>query len=105
MAKNIGKMLKQVQKMQREMLERARTFREENTFDVDEYDAFKSLYNEKDGGFAMSHWCGSPDCEQKVKDDTKATIRCIPFEDQGEEGTCLICGEKSDRRVVFAKSY
>lgn len=95
----------ELQKMQREMLERARAFREENTFDVDEYDAFKSLYNEKDGGFAMSHWCGSPDCEQKVKDDTKATIRCIPFKKNGEEGTCLICGEKSDRRVVFAKSY
>ncbi len=103
--KTVKTVEEELQKMQREMLERARTFRENNTFDVDEYDAFKSLYNEKDGGFAMSHWCGSPGCEQKVKDDTKATIRCIPFGDKGEEGTCLICGEKSDRRVVFAKSY
>ena len=65
---------------------------------------FKKV-NAETGGFLNSYWCGSAECEQKVKDDTKATIRLIPLEKQIEHGKCLVCGEKSEGRVVFAKAY
>jgi prolyl-tRNA synthetase len=52
-----------------------------------------------------AHWCGSVECEAKVKEDTKATIRCIPFDQQLEKGKCLICGKESAGRVIFAKAY
>ncbi len=90
--------------MQREMLERARNFQQENTFDVDDYDTFKEIVNGK-GGFIRAHWCGNPECETKVKNDTKATIRNIPFDQKKEAGKCLICGGDSDGRVIFAKAY
>ncbi len=90
--------------MQKEMLERARNFQQENTFDVDDYDTFKEIVNGK-GGFIRAHWCGNPECETKVKNDTKATIRNIPFDQKKEAGKCLICGGASDGRVIFAKAY
>ena len=90
--------------MQREMLERARNFQQKNTFDVDDYDTFKEIVNGK-GGFIRAHWCGNPECETKVKNDTKATIRNIPFDQKKEAGKCLICGGDSDGRVIFAKAY
>ena len=55
--------------------------------------------------FINSHWCGSNECEEKIKDDTKATIRTIPFDQKQDKGTCLFCGQKSDGRVIFAKAY
>ena len=88
--------------MQREMLERARTFREANTFEIDDYEVFKK---EVDSGFLKSHWCGSAECEAKVKTDTKATIRNIPFDQKKEPGKCIICGGESNGRVIFAKAY
>ncbi|MGD9488477.1 MAG: proline--tRNA ligase [Calditrichaceae bacterium] len=90
--------------MQKELLERARNFQNENTFEIDNYDRFKDVIA-KDGGFIKSHWCGSPECEAKVKDDTKATLRCIPFDQQKESGKCIICGKDSEGRVIFAKAY
>jgi len=57
------------------------------------------------GGFAQSHWCGSSECEEKIKDDLKVTIRCIPIQNVSEKGNCICCGKESDQRVVFAKSY
>jgi prolyl-tRNA synthetase len=90
--------------MQREMLERARNFQQENTFDVDDYGTFKEIVKGK-GGFIRAHWCGNPECETKVKNDTKATIRNIPFDQKKEAGKCLICGGNSDGRVIFAKAY
>ncbi len=90
--------------MQREMLERARNFQQENTFDVDDYDTFKEIVSGK-GGFIRAHWCGNPECETKVKNDTKATIRNIPFDQKKEAGKCLVCGGDSDGRVIFAKAY
>jgi len=88
--------------MQREMLERALAFRNENTFDVDDYDTFKERVED---GFLKSHWCGSVQCETTVKNDTKATIRNIPFDQKKDEGVCIVCGEKSEGRVIFAKAY
>jgi prolyl-tRNA synthetase len=100
----VTRVLEELDTMQREMLERARLFREENTFDIDSYEAFIKLY-EGEGGFARSHWCGDAACEQKVKEDTKATIRCIPFEQEKEEGSCIVCGNVSQGRVIFSKAY
>ncbi len=51
------------------------------------------------------HWCGSADCELKVKDETKATIRVIPFDQEKENGKCMICGMESKNRVIFARAY
>jgi prolyl-tRNA synthetase len=94
----------ELNKMQSELLEKARIFRDENTFDIDDYDEFKKILAGK-GGFLKSHWCGGAECETKVKDDTKATIRCIPFDRKKEDGKCIVCGKKSSGRVVFAKAY
>ena len=92
----------ELETMQGEMLERARTFREANTFEINDYEEFKKNV---DTGFLMSHWCGSAECETKVKADTKATIRNIPFDQKKEAGKCIVCGGKSDGRVIFAKAY
>ena len=94
----------ELEKMQSEMLEKARAFREANTFEIDDYNDFKEMIDGQ-GGFIKSHWCGNPACETKVKDDTKATIRNIPFEREREEGSCIVCGEKSWKRVIFARAY
>jgi prolyl-tRNA synthetase len=94
----------ELENMQKDMLEKARRFRDENTKEIDEYRQFTKYFGGK-GGFALSHWCGNPECEEKVKSDTKATIRCIPFDRKEEEGKCIVCGEKSDGRVIFAKAY
>ncbi|APF19503.1 Prolyl-tRNA synthetase [Caldithrix abyssi DSM 13497] len=90
--------------MQKEMLERARKFQEDNTHQVDDYNQFKKTI-EEEGGFINSHWCGSAECEAKIKEDTKATIRNIPFDRKAEKGKCIICGKESEGRVIFAKAY
>ncbi|WP_456443903.1 proline--tRNA ligase [Caldithrix abyssi] len=90
--------------MQKEMLEKARKFQEDNTHQVDDYDQFKKII-EEEGGFINSHWCGSAECEAKIKEDTKATIRNIPFDRKAEKGKCIICGKESEGRVIFAKAY
>jgi prolyl-tRNA synthetase len=100
----LSKVENELLKMQSEMLERARVFRDENTIDVDEYDEFKRIVDQ-DGGFLMSHWCGDADCESKVQEETKATIRCIPFDQPDEKGKCIVCGNESQKRVIFAKAY
>ena len=86
------------------MFEKAKTFREDNTENFSSYDDFREFY-EAGGGFAESYWCGSPECEQKVQDETKTTIRVIPFEQPEEKGSCIKCGKESETMVVFAKSY
>ncbi len=93
-----------LQQMQKDMLERARKFQQDNTFEVDSYDEFKKIIAE-DGGFVKSHWCGDPACEAKIKEDTKATIRNIPFDQKQEKGKCIVCGKESNGRVIFAKAY
>jgi len=90
--------------MHNDMLNKAKKMRDEFTFDIDDYDEFKQKINEP-GGFFNMHWCGSAECELKVKEDTKATIRLIPLEKREEQGKCIICGNESEGRVVFAKAY
>lgn len=90
--------------IQQSMFQNALKFREDNSHTVDTYDEFKTVLNEQ-GGFLYAHWCGSDDCEQAVQDDTKATIRCIPFDQPEEAGDCIYCGKPSAMRVPFAKAY
>jgi prolyl-tRNA synthetase len=91
---------------------RAQAFRQTHTRQIDqrrEFDAFFTPQNQEapeiHGGFAMSHWCGSPQCESRIKESLTVTIRCIPFDGEHETGACICCGQPSPRRVVFAKAY
>ena len=70
----------------------------------DDYSQFKKEI-EDPGGFYNVHWCGSRDCEDRLQNETKATIRCIPLENKAEKGKCLLCGSDSEERVVIAKAY
>jgi prolyl-tRNA synthetase len=85
------------------LFERARTFREENTFKVDSWDGFKEQIEK--GGFILAHWDGTAETEEKIKDETKATIRCIPLDAPEEEGKCVYTGSPSNKRVIFARAY
>ncbi len=100
-----GEALKVLDAIQSDLLEKARSFREGNTFTVDDWEDFKKRNASLDGGFYRAHWCGDPACEESVQEETKATIRCIPFEAEAEEGACIRCGKPSAKRVVFAKGY
>ena len=90
--------------MQADMLAAATQRRDEATYRVDSYDAFKRQLEET-GGFLLAHWCGSDACEGRVQEETKATIRCIPLDKIVEDGNCMICDAPSSERVHFAKAY
>ena len=90
--------------IQQDLLDRSRKFREENTFVIDDYTQFRN-HIEDPGGFLNAHWCGSAKCELKIKEDTKATIRVIPFDQDKQSGKCILCNEDSKGRVIFAKAY
>jgi len=89
--------------IQAELLERNRTLHRERTFSIDDYAEFKERI--EGGGFFSAGWCGKPECEAKVKEETKATIRCIPLDAPDEAGGCLRCDGASARRVLFARAY
>lgn len=90
--------------IQQNLFDRAVAFRAENTTRVDSYDDFKSVIEGK-GGFVLAHWDGSDETEAQIKNDTKATIRCIPFDQDEETGVDMISGKPSKGRVYFARSY
>jgi prolyl-tRNA synthetase len=100
----VGRVRELMVEIQANMFEKARRFREENTYYTDDYGEFKKIIEEK-RGFIVSRWCGDPACEQAVKEDTKATIRCIPFNQTAGPGTCLLCDKESGRQVYFARAY
>ncbi|NLO11651.1 MAG: proline--tRNA ligase, partial [Candidatus Cloacimonetes bacterium] len=98
--------------MQAGIYARALAFRNENTIKIDDNKKFYKYFTPKNaeqpeihGGFALSHWCGGMECEERIKDDLKVTVRCIPFDQPEEDGVCISCGKPSQRRVIFAKSY
>jgi len=93
-----------LEEIQSAMLEKGRAFLRENTRDAKDYGEFKKALDAT-GGFFRAHWCGSAECEKRIKEETKATIRCIPLEGNAEAGTCLRCGAESRRWVYFARSY
>ncbi|MEX0274045.1 MAG: proline--tRNA ligase [Flavobacteriaceae bacterium] len=90
--------------IQRNIFEKARRYREDHITQVDSYDSFKKVIEEK-GGFVLAHWDGTPETENRIKEETKATIRCIPIDAPAEEGKCMVTGNPSARRVLFAKAY
>ncbi|MFN4257998.1 MAG: proline--tRNA ligase [Gemmataceae bacterium] len=90
--------------MQHELFERARRFRDDNSHEVDSYDDFKKMIEEP-GGFLWAHWDGTRETENLIAAETKATIRCIPFQRKQETGKCIRTGKPSEGRVVFAKAY
>ncbi len=90
--------------IQQNIFNKAFKYREENTTIVDNYDEFKRLLDEK-GGFFLCHWDGSSETEALIKDETKATIRCIPLDAPEENGKCMVTGKPSSRRVLFARAY
>jgi prolyl-tRNA synthetase len=83
---------------------KALEFKKENTLYVDKWEDFVNILDNQ-GGFIMAHWDGSPETEEKIKEETKATIRCIPFDSPEEDGKCIYSGKPSKRRVLFARSY
>lgn len=93
-----------LKEMQDALLQRARTFRDANIFPVDSYDEFKQKLEEP-GGFFLAHWDGTRETEDRISAETKATIRCIPFDRPKEAGKCMVTGQPSAGRVVFAKAY
>jgi prolyl-tRNA synthetase len=90
--------------IQTSMFERAREFREKHSYRIDDYSKFNEILD-GDGGFLWCHWCGSGECEENVKEETKATIRNIPRDSPAEEAKCIKCGARSERRVIFARAY
>ncbi len=90
--------------IQKNIYAKALGFREKNTYSVDDYDEFRDIIENK-GGFVSAHWDGTTETELKIKEDTLATIRCIPLEPNPESGKCILTGKPSKQRVVFAKAY
>lgn len=90
--------------IQQNIFQKALDYRAAHTTPVDTYDEFKEVLTTK-GGFVLAHWDGTPETEQKIKEETKATIRCIPFDGEKEEGKCIYTGNPSSQRVLFALAY
>lgn len=93
-----------LEQIQDNLYQRALAGRESKTFMADSYDEFKRILEETPG-FVSAHWDGTSETEQKIKEETKATIRCIPLNNKKEEGKCVYSGKPSTQRVIFAKAY
>ncbi len=89
--------------IQQNIYQKALDFRESHTVSVDTYDEFREKIEA--GGFVLAHWDGTPETEEKIKEETKATIRCIPLEGDRTPGRCMVTGKPSEGRVVFARAY
>ena len=90
--------------IQKNIYERSKKFRDEKTTEVNSFDEFKQVLDGK-GGFVSAHWDGTVETEQAIKEQTKATIRCIPLDGKEEPGKCIYSGAPSSRRVLFARAY
>ena len=100
-AEKIGGLLEEIQDG---IYQKAFDFRKENTTEVNSWEEFKQVLEDK-GGFLSAHWDGTPETEDKIKELTKATIRCIPLDQVPEQGVCVYSGKPSSGRVLFAKAY
>ena len=99
LAAQVEKLLVEIQAA---LLQRATDFRDAHIFDPKDYQELQQVVQ---NGWAFSWWCGSKDCEAKIKEDTKATTRCIPLEQPGGSGKCIVCGEPATQKAYFARSY
>lgn len=99
LAAQVAEML---QTIQASLYDKALAFRKNNTHRPEDYAELTKIV---ETGFAYAWWCGSPECEQKVKDDTKATTRCIPLDQPDDAGNCIVCGQPARQKVYFARAY
>jgi prolyl-tRNA synthetase len=93
-----------LEEIQLNMFNKAKAYRDSHITKADTWEEFLSILNEK-GGFANAHWDGTPETEEAIKEKTKATIRCIPLNNEQEEGKCILTGKPSSQRVLFAIAY
>ncbi|MGO3707588.1 proline--tRNA ligase [Mesonia hippocampi] len=93
-----------MEEIQENLYTKAKTYRDEHITAVDSFEEFKEVLENK-GGFIAAHWDGTSETENKIKELTKATIRCIPLNTEKEEGSCVLTGKSSAQRVLFAKAY
>jgi prolyl-tRNA synthetase len=91
-----------LEEIQKALFDRALAFREANTHETADYEEFKKAV---ENGFAFSWWCGKAECEASIKEETKATMRCIPLEQPGGSGKCVHCGEAATEKAIFARAY
>ncbi len=101
-----------LEEIQKNLFTRALNFQKTHRIEIDDKDQFYAFFTPKDpekpeihGGFALSPWCGSDACEEKIKDDLTVTIRCIPFDADVGKGACVGCGKPNSRQVIYAKAY
>ena len=92
-----------LEEIQNNIYRKACDFRSQHIIEVDSYDEFKEKIEE--GGFILAHWDGTPETEARIKEETKATIRCIPLDGDTTPGVCMVTGKPSARRVLFARAY
>ena len=92
-----------LEEIQHNIYQKALDYRESHTIKVDSYEEFKEKIEE--GGFILAHWDGTPETEERIKAETKATIRCIPLEGDKTPGVCMVTGKPSKQRVLFARAY
>jgi prolyl-tRNA synthetase len=97
------KVIHLLEQIQSNLYNRALTYRDERTYRTDNWDEFNAILDK--GGFIYAHWDGTPETEQKIKELTKATIRCIPLNNPKEDGKCILTGNPSNQRVLFARAY
>ena len=97
----VGELLDAIQK---DMLERARAHRDAHTYEALDYDSFVKTINEKPG-FVKAMWCGCRECEDKIKEDTGATSRCMPFKQEKLSDTCVCCGKPAVKMVYWGRAY
>ncbi|MCR9264534.1 MAG: proline--tRNA ligase [Flavobacteriaceae bacterium] len=100
----VEKVVSLMNEIQENIYNKALAYRKEHITQVDTYEEFKRVIEEK-GGFVSAHWDGTAETEERVKEETKATIRCIPLNVEKEEGVCMVTGKPSTQRVLFAKAY
>ena len=96
--------IEMLEEIQNNLFNKALDYRESHITEVNTFEEFKDVLENK-AGFISAHWDGTKETEEKIKDLTKATIRCIPLNNKIEEGKCVFTGEKSSQRVLFAKAY
>jgi prolyl-tRNA synthetase len=99
-----GKIVALMTEIQKNLYTKAANFRKEKTTFVSSYDEFKEILETK-GGFILAHWDGTTETEDRIKKETKATIRCVPLDGDTEPGSCMVTGKPSARKVLFAKAY
>jgi prolyl-tRNA synthetase len=93
-----------LEEIQQNIFNRALAFRNENIREANTWEEFVDLLDNK-AGFISAHWDGTPESEEKIKEQTKATIRCIPLDNKQESGKCILTGNSSSQRVLFARAY